>query len=66
MPPHNAPPPPGSRIIVGTVVGAFVGLLIDKFALGMLFGFFVGAMLSRRTLQQSEPAPPPAPDESAP
>lgn len=33
---------PGEWILLGTVLGAFIGLLFGKFALGLIFGFFAG------------------------
>lgn len=35
----------GQWVIRGTILGAFIGLLWDKFALGLIFGFFVGSMI---------------------
>jgi hypothetical protein len=39
---------PGTWIVLGTVLGAFVGLLFGKFALGLIFGFFVGIGVDAR------------------
>lgn len=36
---------PGQWIILGTALGAFLGLLVGKFALGLIFGFFAGVMV---------------------
>jgi uncharacterized membrane protein YjjP (DUF1212 family) len=36
---------PGHWVVLGTVIGAFIGLLIEKFAIGFIFGFFVGLMI---------------------
>jgi zinc transporter ZupT len=36
---------PGQWVILGTVLGAFIGLLLGKFALGLIFGFFAGIMI---------------------
>ena len=33
---------PGSWVLAGTVLGMFLGLIFGKFALGLIFGFFVG------------------------
>mgnify|MGYP001764844792 CR=1 FL=1 len=67
MTPANAPAPSGSRIVLGTVVGAFLGLLVGKFALGLLAGFFVGVALSTRARKRADPAPPArSSDTSAP
>ncbi len=35
---------PGQWVILGTALGAFLGLLLGKFALGLIFGFFLGVM----------------------
>lgn len=32
----------GEWVFLGTVLGAFIGLLFGKFALGLIFGFFAG------------------------
>lgn len=44
------PPPykPGKWIVLGTVLGAFIGLLVGKFAIGLIFGFFVGLFVDAR------------------
>ncbi len=36
---------PGQWIILATALGAFLGLLVGKFALGLIFGFFAGVMV---------------------
>lgn len=36
---------PGQWVTLGTVLGAFIGLLLGKFALGLIFGFFGGIMI---------------------
>ena len=36
---------PGQWVILGTVLGAFIGLLLGKFAIGLIFGFFAGIMI---------------------
>lgn len=33
---------PGHWVVLGTALGAFIGLLVSKFAIGLIFGFFVG------------------------
>lgn len=33
---------PGQWVVLGVVLGAFMGLLVGKFAIGLIFGFFVG------------------------
>jgi hypothetical protein len=32
----------GQWVVLGVVLGGFVGLLVGKFAIGLIFGFFVG------------------------
>ncbi len=51
-PPMDQDPTPGPKpdrrghwMVVGTAVGAFLGLLIGKFAIGLIFGFFVGIII---------------------
>jgi F0F1-type ATP synthase assembly protein I len=34
---------PGGATLLGFVLGTFLGLLFGKLALGMIFGFFIGA-----------------------
>ena len=34
---------PGSATLLGFVLGTFIGLLFGNLALGMIFGFFIGA-----------------------
>ena len=36
---------PGHWVILGAVLGAFIGLLLGKFALGLIFGFFGGIVI---------------------
>jgi F0F1-type ATP synthase assembly protein I len=33
---------PGRGVFLGIVLGTFLGILFNKLALGMIFGFFVG------------------------
>lgn len=35
----------GQWVVLGTVLGAFIGLLFGKFALGLIFGFFFGIVV---------------------
>lgn len=46
----NDPSPykPGHGVVLGTALGAFIGLLVDKFALGLIFGFFAGVFVDSR------------------
>lgn len=41
---------PGQAVMLGVVLGGFIGLLVGKFAIGMIAGFFVGLAIdgSRR------------------
>lgn len=51
----------GRWVFLGTALGAFVGLLVGKFALGMIFGFFVGLVidsLKQRALSSGHEHPP--------
>ena len=43
-------------MFLGTFLGAFIGLLVDKFAIGLIFGFFVGIMIdsARRKASKAE------------
>ena len=55
---HPTPKPykPGQWILLGTVCGAFIGLLFGKFAIGLIFGFFAGiAVDSRKRKAASAP-----------
>jgi hypothetical protein len=36
---------PGQWVIFGAALGAFIGLLLGKFAIGLLFGFFGGIVI---------------------
>jgi len=45
MPSPNKPYKPGQWILVGTALGAFIGILLGKLALGMIFGFFIGVAI---------------------
>ena len=33
---------PGQSVVLGVTLGAFIGLLVGKFAIGLIAGFFVG------------------------
>ena len=53
---------PGTWIFLGILLGAFVGLLFSKFALGAIFGFFVGLAVDsskRKASSSSEEKAPP-------
>lgn len=47
---NRKPYKPGAGIVMGIVLGAFIGLLFSKLALGAIFGFFLGLAIdaSRR------------------
>ena len=45
MQPVKKPYRPGHWIVVGTILGTFIGILLSKLALGMIFGFFLGVMI---------------------
>ena len=36
---------PGQWLIIGAALGAFIGLLVGKFAIGLVFGFFAGIVV---------------------
>ena len=39
---------PGTWIVLGPVLGSFLGLVFGKFALGMSFGFFAGLYIDSK------------------
>ncbi len=49
----------GHWIVWGTLLGAFLGLLVGKFALGMIFGFFVGVFVDSAKWKASRREAPP-------
>lgn len=57
---------PGQWVFLGTVLGAFIGLLFGKFALGLIFGFFVGVAIDsvRRRAPKPDGGPLPQPPET--
>lgn len=51
----------GQSIILCTALGALLGLLVGKFALGLIFGFFVGVMVDsvkRKASKAGHEGPP--------
>ena len=46
----------GQWIVFGTVIGAFIGLLFGKFAIGLIFGFFVGVFVDSKKRKAAEAA----------
>lgn len=42
MKPSNKPYKPGNLIFMGTVLGAFIGILLKNLALWGILGFFLG------------------------
>lgn len=61
MPPDATTYKPGRWIMQGTVLGAFLGLLSGRFALGLIFGFFVGVAIDagkRRSPASGQGEPP--------
>jgi len=53
---------PGTWILLGTVIGAFIGLLFGKFAIGLIFGFFVGVAIDSRKRKAAASASDNQPD----
>jgi hypothetical protein len=48
---------PGQWVFRGTILGAFIGLLAGKFAIGLIFGFFAGLLIDsakRKALKEGE------------
>lgn len=45
MQPTKKPYKPGQWILMSTALGAFIGILLGKLALGMIFGFFIGVAI---------------------
>jgi len=66
----NSDPSPyktGHWIVLGTIMGAFLGLLFGKFAIGLIFGFFVGiAIDSRKRKAAAAPTENPPSSEDTP
>ncbi len=46
---------PGSWALRGAILGAFVGLLLGKFALGLIFGGIAGIVTDARRRKPSAP-----------
>lgn len=44
----------GRYVLKCVIVGGFIGIVIDKLALGMIFGFFVGAFLEAKYKQADQ------------
>ncbi|MDR6983032.1 uncharacterized protein YqgC (DUF456 family) [Rheinheimera pacifica] len=57
MQPDKKPYRPGHWVVLGTILGTFIGIIFDKLALGMIFGFFIGVMIdSHKKKSKSAPA----------
>ena len=54
---------PGSATLLGFVLGTFIGLLFGNLALGMIFGFFIGAALDGAKQKKATSAEAGKPDE---
>ncbi len=52
----------GLSVLGWTVLGAFIGLLVEKFALGLIFGFFVGAAFGANKGRPGASGPDQPPD----
>lgn len=60
MQPSKQPYKPGHWVSLGFMLGTFIGIVFDKLALGMIFGFFVGAAIDsskRKAASESQEAP---------
>lgn len=63
MQPSSPPYKPGQWVLRGTVLGAFIGILSDRFALGLIFGFFIGVAIDadrRKRAARGDDHPPDA------
>jgi uncharacterized protein YqgC (DUF456 family) len=60
-PPPSKPTKPVNWGILGAMVGGFIGIVTGKFALGLIFGFFIGLMIGsakRKTAASDSTRPP--------
>lgn len=60
-PPPSKPAKPVNWGILGAMVGGFIGIVADKFALGLIFGFFIGLMIGsakRKAANSGNKRPP--------
>ena len=65
QPNPNKPPKPVNSPLVGAIVGGFIGLVLDKFALGLIFGFLAGLLIGAHQ-RKTTAATPQRPAESKP
>ena len=63
MQPEPKPYKPGHWVILGAALGAFIGLLLGKFAIGLIFGFFVGIVIDSVKRKASTSGKENPPDE---
>ena len=54
---------PGSATLLGFVLGTFIGLLFGNLALGMIFGFFIGAAVDGAKQKKASSVEPGKSDE---
>jgi uncharacterized membrane protein YccC len=56
MPTTGKPYRKGQWIVIGVALGAFIGMLFGKLALGMISGFFVGLIVDSGKRKATTPA----------
>lgn len=64
MQPTQKPYKPGSAILIGLVLGAFVGLLLSKLALGAIFGLVAGMVVDSNKRKANAAPQEKSPDDA--